>query len=104
DVANEDRGEIRRQPLAAAAREVHRDRVAQREARDTTHVVVMLVRDDDGGELRGREARPLEARFGIREREAAVHQDAGGPALDNQPVTRAAAAERGESEHYLSWS
>ena len=88
----------------ALAREVDGNRVAQRESRDTAHVVVMLVRHHDARDLRGREAHAFQPGLRVGEREAAVHQDARRPALDNQPVAGAAAAEGREAQHYFSWS
>src|SRR5439155_17024431 len=97
DEVHEHRGEVGWQPLAGAAREIDRDRVTPGEAGDPTHVIVVLVRDDDPADVGWGKPRTLEPLPGVREREAAIHHHARRTALDDEPVTRAAAAERREA-------
>ena len=97
DVAHQHGGEILRQPLRRAAREVDGNRIALGEACDAAHVVVMLVGDDDGGDVARREPRALEAHPRLAHREAAIHHHPRGAALDHERVARAAAAQRSEA-------
>jgi hypothetical protein len=105
DEPHQHRGKVRREPLRRAAREVHRDRVALGEARDAADVVVMLVGHADAVDRGRRHAARLELRNRRGQREAAIHHHARARALDDQPVARAAAAQRGETHAaYLSCS
>ena len=81
-----------------AVREIDRKVVAAREARDAAGVVVVLVRDQDRGEIaraRGRGAR--DAVTVSDDVETAIDQNAGGAGLDDEAVAFAAAAQRCEA-------
>src|SRR5207237_5913115 len=65
-------------------------------------VIVVLVRDDDGGKRLGLDADPREPRGRIANAETAVDQNASGTSFDNEPVAFAAAADRREAHQGTS--
>src|SRR5688572_14735803 len=102
DVAHQHRGEILGQRHARAAGEVDGDRVLPGERGDAPEVVVVLVRHDDPGEVRGYQAHAAQPVARFRDGEAAIHEDPGTAALDHQAVARAAAPEGGETKGHCN--
>jgi hypothetical protein len=82
-------GEIDRQMMAGSKTEYSSD------------VVVMFVRDEDGGEMLYLQSEASETDCGIAQAETAIQQHGGATGLGDQRVSRAAAAEGGET-HYFS--
>jgi hypothetical protein len=56
-------------------------------------VIVVLVGDENAGEIFGLEAKPCESPHGLRDVETAIDENARGFAFDDETVTFAAAAE-----------
>src|SRR5687767_568859 len=65
-----------------AVGEIHRKIVATRQAPDAAGVVIVLVGDQDRGEIAGLETEPREPRNRFRETETAIDEEAGLPGLD----------------------
>ena len=73
--------------------QIDRKMVTARKPRDAAGMIVVLVRDEDGGEIARREAQAAEPRSRLLEIETAVDQDAGRARFDDETVAVAAAAE-----------
>ena len=86
-------------PIAAerAMREIDRELVAERQPRHAPAVVVVLVGDDDGVEVRRRQTEAAKPGENVAHAEAAVEQDAGAAGFDEEGVALAAAAQRCEA-------
>ncbi len=65
---------------------------------DAAHVILVLVRHDDRGQVAREQAVTREARRGVADAEAAIDQDPGRAGLDDEAVAFAAAAQGGEAQ------
>ena len=79
-----------------------RQRELAREPRDAAEVVVVLVGDQDGGNLLGLHPQAGEAAHGLAQAESAVQQQARVLHLDEKRVALTAAAEEGETHQAIS--
>src|SRR6185369_2899135 len=73
------------------------------EAKSAPQVIAMLVSDKDAGQVSRLTPKSGKPGHGFPQPEAAIEHQAGVATLDQQRVTRTAAAERGETNHCNCW-
>ena len=79
-------------------REPHRQSILARQGADATNVIAMFMGNQNGGELDRITTEARQAALGFTQREAAIHQNDGVPASDQQAVAATAAAEYGKTK------
>ena len=79
-------------------REPHRQSILARQRTDATNVIAMFMGNQNGGELGRITTEARQAALGFTQREAAIHQNEGVPAGNQQAVAAAAAAEYGKTK------
>src|SRR5574343_646636 len=90
---------IRPTPSQSAMGQPDRQAEFTGQTKNTADMVAMLMRDNDAGQVLHPPFEPLQTRLGFLEPEAAIEHQAGFARLDEQRITSAATAERGETNH-----